>query len=73
MYTIINVHCFFPPHTDTQENANRIARSVLVEYESLGRPIVTTEDGIRANSYIDNIEPSEVKVGDAQGESSTTL
>ena len=53
---------------DTQENANRIAQAVTVEYESLGRPIVTTEDAIRANSYVDNLEPSVVKVGDAKGE-----
>lgn len=53
---------------DTQENANRIAQAVSVEYESLGRPIVTTEDAIRSNSYVDNVEPSVVKVGDAKGE-----
>ena len=39
-----------------------------MEYESLGRPIVTTEDAIRANSYLDKPEPSVVKVGDAKGE-----
>ena len=53
---------------DTQENANRIAQAVTVEYESLGRPLVTTEDAIRANSYVDNVEPSVIKVGDAKGE-----
>lgn len=38
-----------------------------MEYESLGRPIVTTEDAIRANSYVENLEPSVIKVGDARG------
>ena len=40
---------------------------MTVEYESLGRPIVTTEDAIRANSYVENVEPSVIKVGDAKG------
>ena len=52
---------------DTQENASHIARAVTVEYESLGRPLVTTEDAVRANSYINNLEPSVIKVGDAKG------
>ena len=54
--------------TDTQENASHIAQAVTVEYESLGRPLVTTEDAIRANSYVDNIKPSVINVGDAKGE-----
>ena len=52
---------------DTQENANHIAQAVTLEYESLGRPLVTTEDAIRANSYMENLEPSVIKVGDAKG------
>ena len=57
---------------DTQENASHIARAVSVEYESLGRPIVTTEDAIRANSYVENLEPSVIKVGDAKGKPGKT-
>ena len=58
---------------DTQENANRIAQTVTVEYESLGPPIVTTEDAIRANSYVDNVKPAVIKIGDAKSECSTLL
>ena len=49
--------------TDTQENADRIANSVKVEYESLGPPLVTTEDAVRAS---EDVKPTEVKVGDAK-------
>ena len=41
---------------------------MTVEYESLGHPIITTEDAVRANSYVENIEPAEIKVGDAKSE-----
>ena len=55
--------------TDTQENADRIAKSVKVEYESLGPPLVTTEDAVRANAYAENVKPTEVKVGDVKSKS----
>lgn len=37
-----------------------------MEYESLGPPLVTTEDAVRANSFIEDLKPTEVKVGDAK-------
>ena len=58
--------------TDTQENADRIAKSVKVEYESLGPPLVTTEDAVRANAYADNMPPQVVKVGDVKSKSAVT-
>ena len=60
---------FFLHWADTQENANQIARAVTVEYESLGPPLVDLEDAIRANSYVPNVEPMVVKVGDTKSES----
>ena len=56
---------------DTQENANLIAQAVTAEYDSLGPPLVNLEDAIRANSYVQNVEPMVVKVGDAKSESAT--
>ena len=57
---------YFNHWTDTQENADRIAQAVTVEYDSLGPPLVTVEDAIKANSYVENVKPSEVRVGDAK-------
>ena len=55
-------------YTDTQENADLIAAAVRVEYDSLGPPIISTEDAVRANSYVENYKPKEVKVGDTASE-----
>ena len=40
-----------------------------VEYDSLGPPIISTEDAVRANSYVENYKPVVIQVGDASGES----
>ena len=56
------------PCIDTQENADLIAAAVKVEYESLGPVITSTEDAVRANSYIENYKPVVIQVGDATGE-----
>ena len=60
---ISNLSCI-----DTQENANLIAAAVKVEYESLGPVITSTEDAVRANSYIENYKPVVIQVGDATSE-----
>ena len=62
-----------PVYIDTQENANLIAAAVKVEYESLGPVITSTEEAVRANSYIDNYKPAVIQVGDATGEASIVV
>ena len=53
---------------DTQENATLIAQAVTVQQESVGKPILTTQEAIAAGSFFDNPGPADVvKVGDAKG------
>ena len=66
-------HISHHPCTDTQENANLIAAAVKVEYESLGPVIISTEEAVRTNSYIDNYKPAVIQVGDATGEASIVV
>ena len=52
---------------DTQEHANQMAKAVSVKYgDSSGKPILTIEDAIKANSFYPSSE-SPVRIGDADG------
>ena len=42
-----------------------MAQSVVIEYKSLGPPLVTTEDAIKAKSFYANPAPQKIQVGDA--------
>ena len=54
--------------SDTQENADRAAKMVTVQYSSQTKPLLTIADAIKANSLYDYPgEFSALKVGDANG------
>ena len=52
---------------DTQENANRIAQAVVVEYESLGKPVLTIKESIEAGWIFDKPGTTVKTVGDPEG------
>ena len=53
---------------DTQENADRAAKMVTVQYSSQSKPLLTIDDAIKANStYPYPGENDILKVGDANG------
>ncbi len=54
---------------DTEWNATAIAAVATagIEYESVGKPILTIPEAIAAGSFFDNPGASQVKVGDAKG------
>ena len=55
-------------HTDTQENADRAAKMVTVQYSSKSKPLLTIDDAIKANSFYPCPGESDIlKVGDANG------
>ena len=37
----------------------------MIQYKSLGSPLVTTEDAIKAKSFYTNPAPQKIQVGDA--------
>ena len=54
--------------TDTQENADRAAKMVTVQYSSESKPLLTIEDAIEANSFYPYPGDSNVlNVGNANG------
>ena len=53
---------------DTQENADRAAKMVTVQYSSQTKPLLTIADAIKANSiYGYPGEANILNVGDANG------
>ena len=53
---------------DTQENADRAAKMVAVQYSSEDKPLLTIADAIKANSYYPYPgEGNVLTVGDANG------
>ncbi len=50
---------------DTQEHADKMAKAVNIKYESLGKPILSIQDAMKANSF----HPSTniVSIGNADG------
>ena len=53
---------------DTQENADRAAKMVTVQYSSQTKPLLTIADAIKANSIYDYPGAANVlNVGDAKG------
>ena len=51
---------------DTQEHANQMAKAVNVKYESSGKPILTIQEAIAANSFFPGTD-KPVNIGDADG------
>ena len=53
---------------DTQENADRAAKMVTVQYSSQTKPLLTIDDAIKANSmYPYPGDANVLNVGDANG------
>ena len=62
----VNIHVFIV--VDTQENADRAAKMVTVQYSSQTKPLLTIDDAIKANSiYPYPGDANVLNVGDANG------
>ena len=51
---------------DTQEHADKMAKAVNIKYESLGTPILSIQDAMKANSFLPS-NANIVTIGDATG------
>ena len=58
----------YSPYIDTQANADRAAKMVKIQYKSLGKPILTIADALKAKSAYEYPGEGNVVVsGDAKG------
>ena len=65
---LVNTYSYVFIVLDTQENADRAAKMVTVQYSSQTKPLLTIADAIKANSiYPYPGDVNVLNVGDANG------
>ena len=73
-YSYVSIMLYMYVCTDTQENADRAAKMVTVQYSSQSKPLLTIEDGIEANSFYSYPGDSNIlNVGNANGMFTTVM